>query len=62
VEVSYEGPSGSSHRAKIPKRLYTPAYVDQVVEAELHAHEDVHALGAAPHPDNLAGVGEVPSL
>lgn len=62
VVISYEGPSGSTHTLKIPKRLYTPAYVDQQIEAELHTHEDVHALGAAPHPDNEAPPGGIPSL
>lgn len=62
VVVSYEGPSGSTHTVKVPKRLYTPAYVDQVVQADLHNHEDVHSLGAAPHPENLAGAEGIPAV
>lgn len=65
VNVSYEGPSGTVHTVSIPKRLYTAAAVDQAIEADLHTHEDVHALGAAPHPENAAGgegISGIPSL
>lgn len=65
VEVSYQGPSGTVHKVSMPKRLYTPAYVDQLIEADLHQHEDVHALGAAPHPENAEGGepgGGIPSM
>jgi hypothetical protein len=52
-EISYEGPSGTIASVSIPEREYTPARVDEVVEQALHAVESVHALGPAPHPENL---------
>lgn len=45
--------SGTIATVEIPAEHYTPAYVDQVIEAELDNVEGVHQLGPQPHPDNI---------
>jgi phage terminase large subunit-like protein len=57
MEVEYEGPSGTVDRITIAQREYEPAAVDRAIQERLHSVEGVHALGPAPHPENLAGPG-----
>jgi len=52
-EISFEGPSGTVGKITVPDRLYTAAYVDQMIEAKLQQMESVAALGPQPHPENL---------
>lgn len=60
-EVAFEGPSGTVDHVKLPLRDFTPANVDQAIQEQLHAVESVHALGPAPHPENLpAALGGPP--
>jgi hypothetical protein len=54
VDLSVEGPSGSVITVTVPKAQLDPAAVDRQVQDELHASESIHALGPAPHPENLA--------
>jgi hypothetical protein len=55
MEVTYEGPSGVVDHLMVPQREYDPATVDRMIQEKLHRVESVHALGAVPHPENLAG-------
>lgn len=52
--VSFTSPSGTHSSVKVPAPEYTPANVDALIQAQLHAVESVHALGEEPHPENLA--------
>lgn len=54
MEVTYTGPSGVQDVIFIPQAEYDPATVDRIIEDKLHRVESVAALGAAPHPENLA--------
>jgi hypothetical protein len=60
-EVTFEGPSHSHDSVKIPLRDFAPAAVDRAIQDRLHDLESVHALGVAPHPENLpAALGGPP--
>ena len=52
--VTYEAPNGTHTFIEIPEAEYTPANVDRLIEADLETIMGVHALGAQPHPENLA--------
>lgn len=52
--VTFEAPNGTQAYIDVPDNLYTPAYVDQLIEAELERIMGIHSLGPQPHPDNLA--------
>lgn len=53
--VNYSTPSGTHGYVKVPAELYTPAYVDAAIAANVQQIEGVHTLGAEPHPDNVPG-------
>lgn len=53
-EVHFVGPSNVAGVVRIPSHQYTPAHVDQQIQAHLDNIEGVHALGPLPHPDNAA--------
>lgn len=53
-EISYSGPSGTVGKVKVPDTEHDPAAIDRAIQAQLHTVESVHALGAVPHPENLA--------
>lgn len=55
MEVTYEGPSGTTDHIEVPEREYDPATVDRLIQDKLHLVEGVHALGPVPHPDNTTG-------
>lgn len=52
--VSFEAPNGTHSSVKVPVTEYTPAQVDQLIQAQLQTVMGVHALGEEPHPENLA--------
>jgi hypothetical protein len=54
MEVTYEGPSHVIDHVLIPQSEYDPASVDRIIQEKLHRVEGVSALGAVPHPENLA--------
>jgi hypothetical protein len=54
MEVTYEGPSHVVDHVTIAAADYNPASVDRTIQEKLHRVEAVHALGAEPHPENLA--------
>lgn len=52
--VPFEAPNGTHSYVEVPDNLFTAAYTDQLIEAELERIMAVHSLGPVPHPDNLA--------
>lgn len=54
MEVTYEGPSRVHDTVFVPQAEYDPANVDRIIQEKLHRVEGVSALGAVPHPENLA--------
>ena len=54
MEITYEGPSGTHDLIRVPEAEYNPAAVDRAIQERLHRVEGVHALGPAPHPENLS--------
>lgn len=54
MEVTYEGPSHVIDHVLVPQAEYDPASVDRIIQEKLQRVEGVAALGAVPHPENLA--------
>lgn len=54
-KVGFESLVSHNHAfIEVPDTEYTPATVDQMIEAQLDTVEGVHNLGPEPHPDNAA--------
>lgn len=49
--ITYQGPSGTTGRVKIPAASYSPATVDAAIQTQLQSVEAVHSLGGAPVTD-----------
>lgn len=53
-KVEYEAPNGVHSFVEIPVNEWTPANVDNAIQAELDGIMGVDNLGPEPHPENLA--------